>query len=112
MLNIVIRVLITAIALLIVERFVPGINVDGLYVAIIAAVILGLLNLIARPILIVLTLPITIVTLGLFIFVINAALFWFVASFMEGFSVDGFLPALMGSVIVSVISAIGNKVLT
>jgi len=103
------HVLITAFALLLVAHFVPGIVVEGLYTAIIAAVILGVLNLIVRPILVFLTLPITILTLGLFMFVINAALFLFVASFVEGFEVAGFLTALLGSLIVSVISAIGNK---
>jgi len=112
MINIVIRILVTALALLLVERLVPGISVSGLYPAIIAAVVLGLLNLIARPILVVLTLPITIVTLGLFIFVINALLFWFAASFISGFVVTGFFAALVGSVIVSIISTIGNKLLT
>lgn len=103
------RILVTALALLIVARLIPGIEVEGIYAAIIAAVLLGVFNLIARPILVVLTLPITIVTLGLFIFVINALLFWFVASFVEGFAVSGFLTALIGSLIVSVISAVGNK---
>ena len=107
--SIIIRILITALGLLIVSRFIPGIEVEGIYIAIIAAIILGLLNLIVRPILHVLTLPITLITLGLFTFVINAALFWFAASFIQGFTVDGFLPALIGSIIVSVISAIGNK---
>ena len=103
------RVLITALALLLVAELIPGIIVEGLFAAIIAAIILGLLNLIARPVLVVLTLPITILTLGLFIFIINAVLFWFVASFVEGFDVSGFWPALLGSLIVSIVSAIGNK---
>ena len=102
------RVLITALALILVAKFIPGIAVDGLYAAIIAAIILGLLNLIARPILVVLTLPITIVTLGLFIFVINAFLFWFTATFVEGFDVDSFLAAVLGSLVVSIVSAVGN----
>lgn len=101
--------MIAALALLLVARFVPGIEVDGLYIAIVTAIILGLLNVIVRPILVVLTLPITIITLGLFIFVINAALFLFVASFVDGFAVSGFLSALLGSLLVSVVSAIGNK---
>jgi putative membrane protein len=109
--KIIARVLITALALLLVAKFIPGIMVNGLYPAIIAAIILGLLNLVVRPILVLLTLPITILTLGLFMFVINAALFLFVASFVEGFAVSGFLTALVGSLIVSVISAIGNKLL-
>ena len=103
------RILIATLALLVAAYVVPGIEVADLYTAIIAAVILGLLNAIVRPILVVLTLPITIVTLGLFIFVINTALFMFVASFIEGFAVDGFLAALLGSIVVSVVSTIGNK---
>lgn len=102
------RVLITALALMLCAYLIPGILVENIYVAIIAAVILGLLNLIARPILVILTFPITLLTLGLFIFVINAAIFWFAASFVEGFDVAGFVPALVGSVMVSLISTLGN----
>lgn len=107
--TIILRILTTALALLVCAQFIPGIEIAGLYSAIIAAVILGLLNLIARPILIILTFPITLLTLGLFIFVINAALFLFAASFIEGFSVSGFIPALFGSLIVSIASALANK---
>lgn len=107
--KIVAKILVTALALLIVARFVPGIEVNGVYIAIITAFILGLLNIFVKPILVILTLPITILTLGLFMFVINALIFWFAASFIDGFAVDGFLPALVGSLIVSVISALGNK---
>jgi len=106
------RVLISALALLLVAEIVPGITVASVYIAIVVAILLGLLNVIARPILLVLTLPISILTLGLFIFVINAALFWFVATFVEGFEVAGFLPALLGSLLVSVISAIGNRLVS
>lgn len=107
--KIIIRILITALALLVAAYFVPGIEVSGIYPAIISAVILGALNLIVKPILVVLTLPITIVTLGLFMFVINGALFMFAASFIDGFSVSSFWVAMLGSLIVSVISAIANK---
>lgn len=109
MLTLITKILISALGLLVAAYLVPGIEVTSLYIAIVVAIILGLLNLIVRPVLIVLTLPITIVTLGLFIFVINAALFAFVASFVEGFSVSGFIPALLGSLIVTVISTIGNR---
>lgn len=105
------RLLVSALALLIVSYFVSAITVDGLVTALIVAIILGLLNAIVRPILIVLTLPVTIVTLGLFIFIINASLFWFAASFIEGFSVSSFWWALIGSVLVSIISTIGNKLI-
>lgn len=100
----IIRVLITAVVLLLVANFVPGIVVDSFYTSIIVAVVLGLLNAVVRPILIVLTLPITILTFGLFAFVINAAIFFFVASFVDGFTVAGFIPALIGSFLVTVVS--------
>lgn len=103
------RLLITAFALVAVTYIVPGIEVNGIYPALIGALFLGILNAIVRPILVVLTLPITILTLGIFIFVINATLFLFVASFVDGFSVSSFWSALIGSIVVSVISWIANK---
>lgn len=109
--NIIIRIFIGAVALLVAAYLVPGIEVTSIYIAVIAAIILGVLNAVVRPILWVLTLPVTIVTLGLFSFVINAALFWFAASFIEGFSVSGFIPALVGSIIVSIVNTIGSKTL-
>lgn len=107
--KIIFKILLGALALLAAAYLVPGVTVESFYIAAIAAVILGVLNFIARPILIILTLPITLVTLGLFIFVINAALFAFAASFIQGFSVDGFIPALIGSLLVTVITTVGNK---
>lgn len=109
MLRLIAKLLVVILALLIVSNVVPGIVVDGFYTALVVAVILGSINLIVRPILFVLTLPITILTFGLFAFVLNALLFWFVASFIEGFHVDGFLPALIGAFVVSAFSWIGNK---
>ena len=111
MMKIVIKILIAAVGLLVAAYLVPGITVASIYIAIVTAVILGILNVLVRPILVILTLPITILTLGLFIFVINALLFLFAATFIEGFAVDGFIAALLGSLIVSVVSAIGNKTL-
>lgn len=111
MLSLFTRILIGALALLVVAHFVPGVTISGLYPALIAAVMLGLLNAVVKPILIILTLPITIITLGLFVFVINAALFMFAASFIEGFAVSGFGSALLGSVLVSIITTIGNKLI-
>lgn len=105
------RILVTALALLLVAELLPGIVVSGLYPALIAAVLLGVLNVFIRPILVILTLPITIITLGLFTFVINAILFWLVAHFVTGFDVDSFFSALLGSLIVSVVSAAGNKLI-
>ncbi len=107
--NILFRILVTALALLVVAEFVPGIEVDGLYPAIISAIMLGILNVLVRPVLFILTLPITILTLGLFALIINAFLFLFAASFIDGFTVDGLWPAIFGSILVSLMSALGNK---
>lgn len=109
--TIIIRLLITSLALLGVAYFVPGVTVDSFYIAFIVAVLLGLVNLILRPILILLTLPINVLTLGLFTFVINGLLFWFIASFVDGFAVDGFIAAIIGALAVSVVSFLGNKLI-
>jgi len=107
--TIIIRLFVTALALLGAAYLIPGITVDSFYIALIVAVLLGLVNLILRPILILLTLPINILTLGLFTFVLNGLLFWFVASFVDGFFVEGFWVAVGGALVVSVFSFIGNK---
>ncbi len=105
------RWLINALALLAAAYLVPGVSVSSLYVALVVALILGFINAVIRPILLVLTLPINILTLGLFTFVLNGLLFWFVSSFVRGFAVDGFLPAVVGSFVVSVLSGIGSQFL-
>lgn len=105
------RILLVALTLMVTAELLEGITVTGLYPAIIAALVLGILNVFVRPVLVLFTLPITIVTLGLFIFVINASLFLFAASFIEGFAVAGFMSALIGSLIVSLISTLGNRFL-
>ena len=102
---------ISALSLLAAPYLIPGITVRSFYIALVVALILGIINVIIRPILVILTLPITILTLGLFTFVINALLFWFVSTFVEGFEVMGFVAALTGSLFVSVVSYIGNKFL-
>lgn len=106
------RLFITALSLLAAAYLIPGIVVANIYVALIAAAVLGVLNIFVRPLLILLTLPITLLTFGLFVFIINAALFWFAASFIEGFAVAGFIPALIGSLFVSIVSTVANKILT
>ena len=107
--KIVLHVLVVALALLASAYVIPGIEVDGVYIALVASLVIGLLNLVVRPVLFMLTLPLTILTFGLFAFILNALLFWFAASFIEGFSVDGFLPALLGSLIVSIASALTSR---
>lgn len=103
------RFLITLLAVLVVGRFIPGIEVSGLYIACIVAVLRSLINVTLKPVLFILILPINLLKLGLFSFVINAFLFWFVATFVEGFAVAGFFSALIGTVIISLISWAGNR---
>jgi putative membrane protein len=88
------RWVVNALALLVATQIIPGFEVTGFYAALIAALVLGLLNAIIRPVLLLLTLPVNIVTLGLFTFVINGLLVWFMATFVKGVSVDGFWPAM------------------
>ena len=107
--KIITRIAITALALLIVAKLPTGVHIAGLTGALVAAVVLGILNTLARPLLVILTLPITILTLGLFILVINAALFYVTATFIDGFAVDSFWAALLGSILVSIISSIANR---
>lgn len=97
-------VLATAVTLLLISEYVPGIFVESFYTAVVVAVIWGILGLTVRPVLKLLTLPINILTLGLFSFVLNALLFWFLATFIKGFHVYGFIPALEGSIILAVVA--------
>ena len=101
-----VRWLLLAAALLLVANIYPGVVVTSFGSALIAALVLGLLNALLRPILVLLTLPVTVLTLGLFLFVINALMFWAAASLLRGFQVDNFLSALIGSLIYSVASTI------
>src|SRR5204863_6810192 len=96
--------LINAVALIALPYLMSSIQVDSFPAALIAALVLGLINTFIRPVLVLLTLPATVLTLGLFIFVINGLLFWFVGSLDLGFTVDGFWTAVLGAVVYSVIS--------
>jgi putative membrane protein len=111
MLMLIARWIVNAAALLLVAYIYPGVHVSDFWSALFAAIILGLVNAIIRPLLIILTLPATILTLGLFIFVINALLFWLVAEIVRGFGVDGFVSALIGSILYSVITLITSWLL-
>lgn len=95
------RWFLLAAALLLVAHLYPGVTVASFGAALIAAFVLGLFNTLVRPLLILLTLPVTLLTLGLFLFVINALMFWAAASVLDGFSVTGFAAALIGSLIYS-----------
>jgi putative membrane protein len=96
--------LLTTVSLLITAYLVPGFIIKTFADAAIAAVVLGLVNAIVKPLLILLTLPLTIVTLGLFLFVVNAMTIWLVAALTPGFALTGFLPALMGSIVLSFVT--------
>lgn len=109
--NILFKIVLTALAVLGASYLVPGIFVESFYVALIVAVVLAVLNLIVKPIIVVLTLPINIVTLGLFTLVINAGLFWIAAYFVDGFTVQRFLDAFIGALLVSVVVWVGHKFL-
>lgn len=96
--------MLNALALIAVANFVPGIHVDGFAAALIAAFFLGLVNTLIRPVFLILTLPVTVLTLGLFIFVINGLLFWFTGSILNGFVVDSFWHGVLGAVLYSIFS--------
>src|SRR5688572_19015033 len=96
--------LINTAALIAVAYLMPSITVTSFWSALVAALILGLVNAVIRPVLILLTLPATILTLGLFIFVINGLLFWFVGTYLQGFTVAGFWAGVFGAVVYSLIS--------
>jgi len=95
---------INALALLALPYVFASIRVDSFYTALITALVLGLVNTLIRPLLILFTLPINILTLGLFTFIINGLLFWFVASFVHGFFVAGFWPAVGGAIVYGIVS--------
>ena len=99
--KLILRWLLLAAALLLVAYLYPGVTITSFGAALIAAFVLGLLNTIVRPLLVLLTLPVTLLTLGLFLFVINALMFWAAASLLAGFNVAGFTAALIGSLIYS-----------
>ncbi|MGR7949132.1 phage holin family protein [Alcaligenes sp. RM2] len=98
--------ILNAVALLVVAYILPGITVASFGSAMIAALVLGLLNTLVKPLLIVLTLPITIVTLGLFLLVLNALVFWFAGSILKGFQVEGFWWAVIGAIVYSLVSGL------
>jgi putative membrane protein len=96
--------ILNAVALLAVAYLMPSIHVASFGAAMLAALLLGLINTVVRPLLLLLTLPVTLLTLGLFIFVINGLMFWFAGSLIEGFAVGGFWSAVFGSLLYSVVS--------
>jgi putative membrane protein len=108
--NIFIKWLITAIAILIVGKVIPGAEITGPWAALWVAVFLGLFNVVLRPILIVLTLPINILTLGLFTFIINALMVLLASTIIQGFYIKGLLTAVLFSIVLSVVTYVLNEV--
>ncbi|MBU1352989.1 MAG: phage holin family protein [Gammaproteobacteria bacterium] len=104
--KILIKWLLSAAALLFVAYVYSGVEVQSFTSALIAAFVIGLFNVVLRPVLVLLTLPVTIVTLGLFLFVINALMFWAAATVLSGFQVSGFIAALVGSLIYTVLGVL------
>ena len=104
------RLLIHMVAILIISYLFPKmIWVDGLMAALVAAFLLGIVNVIIRPILVFLTLPLTVLTLGLFLLVINGLMLWLVAALVRGFHVNGFWGAVFGSILISIVSWILSR---
>ena len=109
--NYIFKVLLTAFAVLVIASILPGVEVDNYVTAIWVAFIVGILFSILKPILVILTLPVTILTLGLFLFVINAAMILLANSWIDGFSVTGFWTALLFSIILSFFESILHKII-
>lgn len=108
MAGILVRTLIIALGLGLANVLVPGVLIEGAGTLLVAALLLGLVNAIVRPLVVLLTLPLTIVTLGLFLLVINAAMFGLVAAMLEGFRVAGFFSALFGAIVVGLTSTLAS----
>ena len=106
--GIILRTAINALGLAIAALILPGITIRGLGTLLVAALLMGLVNALLRPIVVIVTLPITIVTFGLFLLVVNAALFGLVAALLEGFAVSGFFAALFGWLIVSAVGVLSS----
>ncbi len=105
------RWVLNALGLILVAYLLPGMQVDSFYIALITALLLGIINITIKPLLLFFTLPITILTFGLFAFVVNALLLWFVSSFVDGFFVADFVTALLASVLLSIFSWLSYKLI-
>ena len=98
------RLLLNGIAIIVAAWLIPGLHVTGTVSALVAGILLAVVNALVRPVLLLLTLPLTLVTLGLFIFVVNAICLWLTAALVPGFSISGFWSAIFGALVVSVVS--------
>ncbi|MBI2600042.1 phage holin family protein [Candidatus Daviesbacteria bacterium] len=109
--QLVLALLLNTAALLITAYIVPGFKVDNFTTALLAAIALGVVNTFIKPIISLITLPLSIVTLGLFVFVVNAIMLFIVAAVVKGLTIDGWLPAILGAIVLSVVSTVLNSVL-
>jgi len=110
--HLVLRFLINAIAFYLIATYVPGFHIAVWTAALIAALIFGIVNAIIRPILFLITLPLTVVTLGLFVIIINALMFWLTVIWTPGLTVTGFGPVLIGAIIMMIVGFLTNHLLT
>jgi putative membrane protein len=102
------RAVFAALGLWVASVIVPGVHVNNTGTLIVAAILLGVVNAIVRPVVFILTLPLTVVTLGLFLLVVNAAMLGLVAAFLPGFTIAGFWPAFWAAIVISIVSWIGS----
>ena len=109
--NLLLKIIITSIIVLVLANFLPGVYVNGFTTALVVAVVLGLLNIFIKPILVLLTLPVTVLTLGLFLLIINALMIVLCSKLVDGFRVDTFLTAVIFSILLSVSQSILNAIL-
>jgi putative membrane protein len=108
--SILLRWLISAAAIFLVPYIVPGVTIRDFWTALVAALVIGLINILIKPVLVILTLPVNILTLGLFTLVINAILFWFASTIVKGFEVSGFMAAFLGALAYWLIAWFANAV--
>jgi len=108
--KIIVRILVIAVVILLIPKLISGISVASFYYALIAALAFGLVNLIIKPLIGLITLPINIITLGLFGLIVNAVLFWLVAAFVPGFEISNFVAAFLGALVVSVANWLVSKI--
>ncbi|MGB1004559.1 MAG: phage holin family protein [Salibacteraceae bacterium] len=106
--NLLVKILISALAVMVSQYILPGVNVDTFFTGIMVALLLGLFNATIKPVLVILTLPITVITLGFFLLVINVFIIELAAGFLDGFTVDGFWWAVIFSFVLSFVTSVFN----
>ncbi len=107
--GLILNLLVSGLAVFITAQFLPGVSVDSFIIAILTAIVLGLINMFIKPIINILTLPINLLTLGLFSFVVNALMILLASHFVTGFHVNGFIAALLFSIVLSLVNSVLNS---